>query len=299
MRRRFPGTSSSSMFWRGSVRRRHWLSSCAGRFLNKKGFSPLGMMMGGGGRQWQGAQKPIRPDTMQRVRASFGPYRGQLVLIVLAVLASVAISLAQPFCLRVIIDHGLLKHRMDVVIRYSIYSLGAILGGPLFGLAYGYVSVLVGQNIMRDLRTKLYTHLQGMSLRFFSSTRTGEIHSRLANDVGGVQSVLSDTVANILNNIATVISTIIAMLYVDWRLTMLSIGNMPLFALIGARVGESMRVVRGTVQSNLADINSTMQETLSISGALLTKTCGRGGLARTKFSSDNDDLTAANIKMAM
>src|SRR3569833_3109719 len=299
MRRRFPGTSSSSMFWRGSVRRRHWLSSCAGRFLNKKGFSPLGMMMGGGGRQWQGAQKPIRPDTMQRVRASFGPYRGQLVLIVLAVLASVAISLAQPFCLRVIIAHGLLKHRMDVVIRYSIYSLGAILGGTLFGLAYGYVSVLVGQNIMRDLRTKLYTHLQGMSLRFFSSTRTGEIQSRLANDVGGVQSVLSDTVANILNNIASVISTIIASLYGDWRLTMLSIGIMPLFALIGARVGESMRVVRGTVQSNLADINSTMQETGAGGGARRAGAGGRGGRARAGGAGGGGGRAAAGGGGAM
>ena len=107
------------------------------------------------------------------------------------------------------------------------------------------MSVLVGQKIMRDLRNTLYGHLQGMSLRFFTGTRTGEIQSRLANDVGGIQSVVSDTAANVLSNATIVISTLIAMIAMDWRLTLLSVGVLPLFAMLAAKIGDGLRKIRG------------------------------------------------------
>jgi ATP-binding cassette subfamily B protein len=177
----------------------------------------MGMMMRGGPPPG-GPKKPIRPDTVKRVVHTFVPYKAQVVWIAVAVLFSATLGLLTPFFLRIIVNQGLIARNIDVVTRYTVYTLLATIGGTAFALAYGYLSVLVGQRIMRDLRNQLYDHLQGMSLHFFTDTRTGEIQSRLANDVGGVQSVLSDTAATLLNNVTTVLSTLVAMIYMDWRL---------------------------------------------------------------------------------
>ncbi|HWA83751.1 MAG TPA: ABC transporter ATP-binding protein, partial [Fimbriimonadaceae bacterium] len=194
---------------------------------------------------------------------------------------------------------GLIRHDMAVVADYSIYTLAATIGATGLSLGYAYLSTMVGQRIMRDLRNRLYDHLQGMSLRFFTNTRTGEIQSRLVSDVGGVQSVVSDTAANILSNITTVLSTLVAMIYMDWRLTILSVGILPIFALLGSRVGNRARDIRTTVQTQLAALNATMGETLSVSGVLLTKTSGRRGMALAHFKQENEDLTKSQIQMAM
>ena len=246
-----------------------------------------------------GPKKPLKPDTMRRVIGTFRPYTGQVAWIAVAVLAAAALGLLSPFFLRAIVNRGLLGHDMGVITRYTLDTILATVGGTALTLGYNYLSTQVGQHIMRDLRNQLYDHLQGMSLRFFADTRTGEIQSRLANDVGGVQSVLSDTAANMLSNVTTVISTLAVMVYFDWRLTLLSVGILPLFALVGGRVGETARGVRGRVQTQLADLNATMQETLSVSGVLLTKTSGRRGLALDKFARENEVLTETQIKQAM
>ena len=245
------------------------------------------------------SRKPLKPETPKRVIRSFGPYKPQIVWTALAVLASAALGLLPPFFLRTIVNEGLIGQRLPVVTLYTLLTLGATLGSTGFALVYGYLSVVVGQRIMRDLRNQLYDHLQGMSLRFFTGTRTGEIQSRLANDVGGVQSVVSDTAANVLSNVTIVVSTLIAMFTMDWRLTLLSVGVLPLFALLGARVGDYARGVRGTVQARLADLSATMQETLSVSGVLLVKTSGRRALGLEAFSRENEALTEAQIKQAM
>ncbi len=244
-------------------------------------------------------RKPIPRATVQRVARSFKPYQGQLIGIAVLVLASAALSLLSPFYLRVIIDEGLDKSNLPIVTHYSLLTLLVTVGATLLGLVYGYLSMAVGQQIMRDLRNQLFDHLQGMSLRFFTATRTGELQSRLVSDVGGVQGVLSDTVANVLSNAATVISTIVAMLYMDWRLTLLSVGVLPLFAVIASRVGDVSRDLRGTAQQQLADLNATMQETLSVSGALLTKTSGRRRLTSEKFAAENQLLTGSQLKQGI
>jgi ATP-binding cassette subfamily B protein len=237
--------------------------------------------------------------TFQRVLSTFAPYRWQLVGIALLVFASAALGLLSPFYLRTLINDGLLKRDLSVVTHYTLLTLLVTVGSVVLALGYGYQSMLVGQRIMRDFRDRLYDHLQGMSLRFFTGTRTGEIQSRLINDVGGVQNVLSDTVANVLSNFTTVLSTLVAMLFMDWRLTLLSVGILPFFAFIAARVGEYSRGLRNTSQQQMADLNATMQETLSVSGVLLTKTSGRRGLAMKDFARENDALTITQIKIAM
>jgi len=246
-----------------------------------------------------GDKKPLKPDTLRRVAQTFVPYRGTVAAIAAAVLASAALGLFSPFLLRAIINQGLLARDMALVTRDTLLTLAATLGATGLALLYGYWSVQVGQRIMRDLRNRLYDHLQGMALKFFADTRTGEIQSRLANDVGGVQSVLSDTAASVLSNVTTVLSTLVAMIIMDWRLTLLSVGVLPLFALLGQKVGDYGRGVRGVVQASLADLNATMQETLSVSGVLLTKTSGRQGLTRAKFAEENETLTGAQIRQAM
>ncbi len=244
-------------------------------------------------------RKPIQRATVRRVLKTFGPYRWHLTGIALLVLVSVALGLLAPFFLRTLINDGLLQRRMSVVTHYTLLTLLVTFGGTALMLGYSYLSMAVGQRIMRDLRNRLYDHLQGMSLRFFTGTRTGEIQSRLVSDVGGVQSVLSDTAANLLSNVATVLSTLVAMLYMDWRLTLLSVGVLPLFAALAARVGDFSRGLRGKTQQQLADLNATMQETLSVSGVLLTKTSGRRALATAHFARENNALTGTQIRLAM
>jgi len=246
-----------------------------------------------------GPKKPLKADTGRRVVAAFLPYRLEVAGIGLAVLLSAGLGLLPPFLLQAIINRGLLARNMELVTRDTLLTLVATLAATALSLLYGYWSILVGQRIMRDLRNQLYDHLQGMALKFFADTRTGEIQSRLANDVGGVQSVLSDTASSVLSNVTIVISTLIVMVIMDWRLTLLSVGILPIFALVGAKVGELARGVRTAVQTRLAGMNATMQETLSVSGVLLTKTSGRQGLALAKFAEENEALTEAQIRQTM
>jgi len=233
------------------------------------------------------------------VMGLFAPYKSSVGWTILLILISAGLGILPPFFLKVIVNDGLLKHQLGTVTAFSIYTLLATIGGTVFGLGFAYVSVLVGQKIMRDLRNDLYSHLQGMSLKFFTGTRTGEIQSRLANDIGGVQSVVSDTTANVLSNLTTVISTLVAMFWMDWRLTLLSIGILPLFALLSAKIGDGLRKYRTKIQTQLADLNATMSETLSVSGVLLTKTSGRQALAYRKFSEENEKMTDTSVKMTM
>ncbi|HTQ11973.1 MAG TPA: ABC transporter ATP-binding protein, partial [Fimbriimonadaceae bacterium] len=244
-------------------------------------------------------KRPIKKETLRRIAGTFGPYLPQVTLTAVAVIASAGLGLLSPFFLQIIINRGLLARDMSVIADYSLYTLAATIAATGLSIGYAFLSTVVGQRIMRDLRNQLYDHLQGMSLKFFTNTRTGEIQSRLVSDVGGIQSVVSDTAANMLSNVTVVISTLVAMTYMDWRLTLLSVGILPIFALIGAKVGGAARNIRTEVQTQLAGMNATMQETLSVSGVLLTKTSGRRRMALAHFEKENETLTRSQIRMAM
>ncbi len=254
---------------------------------------------GGGGSREEGPKKGLNRASLKRVLAYFRPYRPQVVLIAVLVFISAGLGVLIPFFLKRLVDDGLMKQNLPLVTQLTLLSIAVTLTTTALNLGFGFVSIKVGQEIMRDLRNKLFEHLQGMSLKFFTGTRTGEIQSRLANDVGGIQSVVSDTLANVLSNVTVVLSTIAAMLYLDWRLTLLSLGVLPLFALISFRVGEMMRKLRTTSQEQLADLNSATNETLSVSGVLLTKISGRQAMAVSRFSHTNAALTEVNIKLAL
>lgn len=242
------------------------------------------------------AAKKVNPATLRRVGRLFLPYRRMVVLTLAAVLVGVLIGLLPPWFLQIIIDQGLQKKDMHVIGVYSVATIVMTLLGAGVTLLYGYWSVVIGQKIMCDLRNRLFDHLQGMSLRFFTSTRTGEIQTRLISDVGGVQNVVSNSLTDALSNVAIVVSTLIAMLIFDWRLTLLSVGMVPFFALFGKWMGDFARKVRKGTQEQTAELNSMMQETLSVSGVLLTKTSGRRDMLTQKFSVENEKLAGWQIK---
>ena len=254
----------------------------------------MGFRMGGPGGPG-GAPKKPNPETIKRVFGIFVPYRRQLAFICVLVLISAGVGLLPPAYLRTIVDEGFGKKDFRVVTHYTLLTLLTTIAASGFSLWFGYLSVLVGQKIMRDLRLNLFDHLQGMSLRFFTSTRTGEIQSRLISDVGGVQGVLSDTLANFLNNITVVISTLIFMIALDWRLTLLALSILPVFAIVSAKLGMKMGEMRKVSAGQNADLSATMQETLSVSGVLLTKTSGQQVRTLAKFAKENEALTATQI----
>ena len=169
----------------------------------------------------------------------------------------------------------------------------------LIGVWQNYLNNTIGQNVMRDFRNRLYTHLQSMSLRFFTGTRTGEIQSRLSNDVNGVQGVVTNTAAGIVSNIATVASTIIAMLVLSPLLTLVSLALLPIFVWITTKVGNVRRIVSRETQQSMASLTAMMQETLSVSGILLMKTFGRQKYAQRLFERENQHLTDLEIRQQM
>ncbi len=256
-------------------------------------------MMGPMMRAGSGPKKPISKITVRRVVKLFGPYKAGVTYTTISVFISSLLGILSPFFLRIIINDGLQNHNLHIVTVYTIYSILATLGSTAFTLVFSYLSIKIGQHIMRDLRNQLFSHLQAMSLKFFTSTRTGEIQSRLTNDVGGIQSVVSDTAANVLSNLTTVASTLIAMVIMDWRLTILSVGVLPFFALLATQIGKVGRDIQTKLQSRLADLNATMQESLSVSGVLLTKVSGRQGSVMDKFTVENGDYTNLQIRQTM
>ena len=169
----------------------------------------------------------------------------------------------------------------------------------LIGVGQSYLNNVIGQNVMQDLRGALYAHLQSMPLRFFTETRTGEIQSRLANDIGGVQAVVTDTASSITSNLAIAISTTVAMFLLDWRLALLSLGLTPFFLYLTYRVGKVRREVSTETQKSLAELTATTEETLSVSGILLSKTFGQQANSIAKFRGLNKRLAALQIRQAM
>lgn len=234
---------------------------------------------------------------VRRVASHFQPYKPQVGLIVGLVLISATVGLANPFLLKRLVNEGLLQRNLHVVSRDSLLTLLATLVSTAAGIGYAYVSVVVGQSVMRDLRNGLFSHLQAMPLRWFTNVRTGEMQSRITNDVTSVQGAVSDTLANVLNNVTTALTTVVAMFILDWRLTALSVGVLPLFAFIAAGVGKIADIERKKSQEHLASLTATTNEVLNVSGALLTKVSGRHDLVNRRFEKDNANVTATQVRL--
>ncbi len=237
--------------------------------------------------------------TLRRVAQAFTPYKVQIVLVLTAILLTTVLGLVNPFMIQFIFDDAIGKGNSTLlIILVSIMIVMPIVTG-LIGVGQTYLNNLIGQQVMRDFRNKLYEHLQSMSLRFFTSTRTGEIQSRLSNDVGGVQAVVTNTATSIVSNISTALSTIIAMLFISPPLTLISLGLLPIFLWITYKIGNVRRMTSKETQQSLASLTAMMQETLSVSGILLTKTFGRQQYAQERFEKENQNLTNLEVRQQM
>jgi len=174
----------------------------------------------------------------------------------------------------------------------------AIVTGAL-GVIQTLLSNQVGQRVMHDLRTKVFRHLQRLSLAFFTNTRTGEVQSRISNDIGGVQNVVTNTATSIASNVTTVVATMVGMLFLNWILALFAFALIPFFAILTRRVGNQRRRIAKTTQETLADISSVVQESLSVSGILLGKTMGRGDDLAGRFESDSRRLADLEVRQRM
>jgi ATP-binding cassette subfamily B protein len=262
-------------------------------------FRGRGGPYGGGSDDFKPVPKERRGRTIRRIVAFFAPYRAQVTVVLVAILATSFVGLINPILLKLLIDDAIPKLDWGLLNLYVGLMIGLPIINGLIGVGQAYLNNLIGQNVMQDLRGALYAHLQRMPLRFFTETRTGEIQSRLANDVGGVQSVVTDTASSVTSNLATAISTIIAMFIIDWRLTALSLGLTPFFLYLTYRVGKVRREVSSETQKSLAEMSAMTQETLSVSGILLSKTFGQQENAVRRFRGINATLAGLQIRQAM
>ncbi|HYO43037.1 MAG TPA: ABC transporter ATP-binding protein [Candidatus Limnocylindrales bacterium] len=240
-----------------------------------------------------------RGQTIRRITAFFGPYRAKVLVVFVAILATSLIGLLNPLLLKVLTDEVIIGQDFSRLNLYVGLMIAAPIATGLIGVGQSYLNNLIGQSVMQDLRNALYAHLQRMPLRFFTATRTGEIQSRLSNDVGGVQAVVTDTAASITSNVAIAASTMVAMVLIDWRLTLLSLGMLPFFLYLTFRVGKVRREVSGETQKRLAEMSAVTEETLSVSGILLGKTFGAQERSVERFSALNLALAKLQIRQAM
>jgi ATP-binding cassette, subfamily B, bacterial len=262
-------------------------------------------MGGPTGRYSRSMTKPDEPArktdmrTVRRVAASFRPYLREALIVFAAIVVIGVMGIINPLMLKYSISIGFGQQRFDLLVVFvAVMVIVPIITG-LIGIGQTYLNTRIGQQVMRDFRNQLYTHLQQMPLKFFTDTRTGEIQSRLSNDVGGVQMVVTDTATSTISNLTTVISTVVGMLFLSWQLTLLSLGLLPVFIFLTTRVGAVRREVSKETQESLAEMSSMVQETLSVSGVLLTKTFGRQRQEVARFDKENQRLVNLQIRQQM
>jgi ATP-binding cassette, subfamily B, bacterial len=251
-------------------------------------------------------QRPQRPawPTMHRALRLHRPHLVMVTGLLITIVVGAVVGLGPPLLTQKIIDNAL-PHPGDtagdgfLLNMLIVAMVGLVATSALLGVAQSYLSNSIGQGVMYDLRSQLYRHLTGMSLRWFTSNRTGEVLSRVSNDVSAVQSVVSDTLGGVVGNLITAGSTFALMLALDWRLALFSTAFLPLFIFPARRVGNMQRVLVGESQEQLAVLNSQMQETLSVSGALLVKTFGRQADEIRRFNTTAREIRVLGIRRAM
>jgi len=236
---------------------------------------------------------------LRRIAALFRPYRWNLLFVAVLVAASSLVSLVNPFLIRAVIDTALPQGRTGLLTLLALGMIVVAVANSCFGVSQTYVSTRVGQRVMHDLRTAVYAHLQRMSLAFFTRTRTGEVQSRIANDIGGMQATVTTTATALVSNATTVIATVIAMLVLDWRLTVASLLMLPLFAWVSRRVGTERRRITRMRQRQLAVMSSIVQESLSVSGILLGHTMGRSASLASSFGQESAKLSDLEVSSSM
>jgi len=244
------------------------------------------------------ADPAVRRANLRRIGGLFAPYRFRLSGVLVLIVVSAGLGVIPAF---------LLKRVLEAIGRNDTTALsfnaGAMIAIAIVTGALGVIQTLlsnqVGQRVMHDLRAAVFRHLQRLSLAFFTRTRTGEVQSRISNDIGGVQNVVTNTATSIASNVTTVVATMVGMLLLSWELALFAFALIPIFVLLTRRVGNERRRIAKTTQETLADISSLVQETLSVSGILLGKTMGRGDELADRFESDSRRLAELEVRQRM
>jgi ATP-binding cassette subfamily B protein len=238
------------------------------------------------------------PET-RRIARLFRPYRLRLTTVLALIGVSAGLSMITPFLLREVLDKAI-PDRDSTLLTWLVAGMIAIsIATGALGVAQTWMSNLVGQRVMHDLRAAVYRHLQRLSLAFFTRTRTGEVQSRIANDIGGVQNVVTSTATSIVSSVTTVLATIVAMFALDWRLATFSLALLPFFVWLTGRVGRERKRITSERQGRLADMSSLVEESLSVSGILLGKTMGRAPELADRFTRESADLADLEVRSRM
>ncbi|MFF4054475.1 ABC transporter ATP-binding protein [Streptomyces sp. NPDC001668] len=240
-----------------------------------------------------------QPRQVRRILRLFKPYRARLAVVGLLVGASSLVTVATPFLLKETLDVAIPEGRTGLL---SLLALGMILSAVLtgiFGVLQTLISTTVGQRVMHDLRTAVYGRLQRMSLAFFTRTRTGEVQSRIANDIGGMQATVTSTATSLVSNLTSVVATIVAMIALDWRLTAVSLLLLPVFVWISRRVGNERKKITTQRQKQMAAMAATVTESLSVSGILLGRTMGRSDSLTRSFADESEGLVDLEVRSNM
>ncbi|MEJ7792512.1 MAG: ABC transporter ATP-binding protein [Gaiellaceae bacterium] len=249
------------------------------------------------------ADRAVRRANLRRIVGLFRPYKRRLGGVLALILFSSAVGAISAFLVQRIFDDALPSptHPVDLpLLNLLVGGLIAIaVGTGAIGVVQTLLSNQVGQRVMHDLRTAVYRHLQRLSLAFFTRTRTGEVQSRLANDIGGVQEVVTSTATSIVSNVTTVIASVIAMFILDWKLTLFALALIPVFVWMTRRVGRERQKVAKVRQESMADISSLVQESLSVSGILLGKTMGRSSALAERFEGESARLADLEVRSRM
>ena len=250
------------------------------------------------------ADPAVRKANLRRIFPLFGAYRARLAVVCGLIVLAAALGVIPTFLLKGVLDTALPQSPGGAVDMglLTILVAGMILI-PIVTGAIGVFQTLlsnqVGQAVMHDLRTSVYRHLQSLSLAFFTRTRTGEVQSRIANDIGGIDTVVTSTATSVLSNVTTVLATVVAMFLLDWRLAVFALILLPLFVWLTKRVGEERKKVTAERQVSLADVSSIVQESLSVSGILLGKTMGRSDDLAVRFSDESRRLASLEVRSRM
>ncbi len=242
---------------------------------------------------------PLLPRTIRLFR----PYRFQVVSVAVLILVTASIGVVNPLLIRTVFDAGLFPASggpdMQLLWILAAIMTSIAIANGLMGVLQTYMTNKVGQNVMRDLRDAVYAHLQGMSLGFFTSTRTGEIQSRVSNDVGGIQSVVTSTLTDTISNTVIFLSTLVAMLILSWQLTVVAVATVPFFFVLTRFVGKRRRAVTSEAQRSMAEVTAITQETLSVSGIMLAKLFGRQNQEMANFHRHNQELSDLAVRQQM
>lgn len=236
------------------------------------------------------------PVSLRRIARLFAPHRPALAVVVALIVLSSAVGLAQPFLVRQVIDDALPRQDVRLLLLLVGAMLGVAIATAVIGVVQTWLSTSVGQQVMHRLRSDLFAHLQRQSLDFFTRTRGGEVQSRLVNDIGGMQGVVTQTATSIAANVTVVVGTAVAMVALSWRLALISLVVLPPAVLLTRQVARMRHRITGERQRRLADLHVQIEEGLSLSGVLLTKTLGASPRLTARFDETSSDLVDLEIR---